>query len=475
VTLLAPFLSQAERGAGRPAVISAEGRCLSYGKLDHWSRVLAGAYRKAGVVEGMRVLVALGMTPALYAVLIALWRLGAVAVFPEPAAGLSGLAQALRQARPEAYIGPAWLGPLCTLLPGVPQLRRRLPVRSVAGSPAARDTIAAVPREHPALITFTSGSTGKPKGIQRSHSFLAAQLAALTPLLAGAEADIDLVSLPMFVLANLGLGIPSVIPDGRLRYPAQMDPVRLRRQMARHGVTRLVAPPSICARLATSEEKLGLRRIATGGGPLFPNLLRRLLAIAPEAEIVAVYGSTEAEPIAHVTVLSLSAADWEVMESGGGLPAGKPVPEIRLRLEQDEILVAGEHVNKTYLDPADDAQSKSLFDGEIWHRTGDAGRLDSEGRLWLLGRNAGRVGGLFPFAVETAALAWPGVEQAALLGIDGRAVLAVAGRAGCERAWRERVTAFPGVELKVLDGIPLDRRHNAKVDYAELRKHLSWR
>jgi acyl-coenzyme A synthetase/AMP-(fatty) acid ligase len=471
VSALEPFWRRLEASPERLALVGADAQRLTYADLDRWSVALGAAYRRAGIGAGVRVLVALGMTPTLYAVLMALWRLGAVAVFPEPAAGLAGLAHAVRMASPRAYVGPSWLHALCRCWPGLPRLGRRLPATTEQASGRGATLPPGV--DDPALITFTSGSTGRPKGIVRSHGFLRAQLEALTPLLAGGADDVDLVSLPMFVLANLGLGTPSVIPDGPLRRPAAMEAARLRLQMAAHGVTRLVAPPSVCAVLAEGGgAPLPLRRIATGGGPVFPNLLRALAAAAPQAEIVAVYGSTEAEPIAHVALSALSAEDWRAMETGGGLPAGHVVPQVRLRLEDGEIVVTGPNVNKAYLDAADDARAKRRIDGEIWHATGDAGRLDPAGRLWLLGRVEARIGDLHPFAVEAAALAWPGVRQAALVPVGGPPVLAVSGTAEHEPGWRERATAFPGLALRRVERIPLDRRHNAKVDYPRLRSML---
>lgn len=74
----------------------------------------------------------------------------------------------------------------------------------------------------------------------------------------------------------------------------------------------------------------------------------------------------------------------------------------------------------------------------MWHRTGDAGRVDERGGLWLLGRLERRAGGWFPFQVEVAARAWRGVVQAALVNLDGRAYLVLAGDSkGVTRATRK--------------------------------------
>ncbi len=148
----------------------------------------------------------------------------------------------------------------------------------------------------------------------------------------------------------------------------------------------------------------------------------------PNAEIHAVYGSTEAEPIAHVEYSSISQDDWTAMASGGGLLAGCPIDDISLKLVDSEILVSGPHVNQGYLDSGDNTSTKVFEQDRIWHRTGDSGTLDQQNRLWLLGRHQATTNGLHPFVLETAALSWPGVERAALCQSDnGKSCIAVSG------------------------------------------------
>src|SRR5262249_23735771 len=152
--------------------------------------------------------------------------------------------------------------------------------------------------------------------------------------------------------------------------PARMDGARIRAQIEAHGVTRVIAPPALCARLAEVGAP-GVRAIFTGGGPVFPNLWRALHLAAPDARLCAVYGSTEAEPIAHIDYDEIGDDDWAAMARGEGLVAGRPIPEATLRFDGREIEVAGPHVNRGYLDPNDDAGAKVLSGGRLWHRTGD--------------------------------------------------------------------------------------------------------
>jgi len=212
--------------------------------------------------------------------------------------------------------------------------------------------------------------------------------------------------------------------------------------------------------------------IFTGGGPVFPDTLRRLLDTSAGLRVVAVYGSTEAEPIAEIATSEMSPADWAEMKAGGGLLTGRAVPGLDLRLVEGEIQVAGAHVNEGYLDPAQNRENKLREAGRVWHRTGDAGRLDAEGRLWLLGRwRPGAEAGPMPLQVETAARFWPGVHRAALLqGDAAAAVLAVEGEGSYLEVWRKNGKDQGITRVVHVKKIPLDRRHASKVDQNRLRR-----
>jgi acyl-coenzyme A synthetase/AMP-(fatty) acid ligase len=471
VSLTQTFLAVAESRREAPAIIDADGRVLSYAGLVRASARRAQAYEECGVGKGDVVLVARGVDSELYVVLLALYRLGAIAMFPEPGAGLAGVRHALAARPPRAMIGglrarlARALAPELARLPLLPSQPRN--------APRGDGPLASASTSSPALITFTSGSTGRPKGIVRSGDCLLLQHRLLEDVLRSSVDDVDLISLPVFVLSNLAVGAASVIPAGDLRRPAGMSGARLRRQIAAHGVTRVLAPPALCAQLADGSS-LDVRAIFTGGGPVFPNLWRKLREAAPGARLCAIYGSTEAEPIAHVEWDEISSGDWRAMANGAGLLAGRPIAEIALGFDADEIEVAGPHVNRGYLNSADDAATKVIRDGVLWHRTGDCGRLDQHGRLWLLGRKAAAGAGAYPFALETAALSWPGVEAAALLARRQEGpYLAVAGQRLDVADLRRRARALAVADIVRLPSIPTDMRHNSKVDYVRLQAAIA--
>lgn len=469
-TILNAFADAVAGHGPKPAIIEAGGRQISFEALDQRARALASGFAARGIGHGDRVLLAMPVGIDLYACLAALWRLGAVVVFPEPAMGLKGLRHAARVTRPKAFLASGWYRLLGWLVPELRALEMRIKPVMMRINAASRSDITP---DDIALISFTSGSTGAPKAIARSHAFMMAQSDAISPLLTpGSDDTRDLVAFPVFVLVCLALGVTSVLPAWKLTKQNRATAGQISDQIRRSGVTRLLVPPVICETLSHAESLPNLDAIFTGGGPVFPDTLDRLAALSPAMRLVAVYGSTEAEPIAHLDHGTVSADDREQMRAGGGLLAGGPVPQVDVMIEAGEILVAGDHVNESYLDRAMNAETKLERDGRIWHRTGDAGRFDGQGRLWLLGRMQARVDGLDPFAVETAARFWPGARRSALARIDGKPVLAVEGDASQLEQWRAAAKALGVQDVRHVGRIPLDRRHGSKTDYTRLKQAL---
>ncbi len=464
MNLLDDFVAHAERHPDRIAIVDRSGARINYGSLERRSARLAAAFAAWGIGKGDRVLVGLFPGIDLYSGLAALWRLGAVVVFPEPAIGLAGFRHAAAVTAPKALLASPAIRALAFVLPET----RRIPLRLSTGMDTpAHAPFASLFAGDPALISFTSGSTGAPKAIERSHGFMGAQHRALSPLIAPeGESEVDLVAFPAFVLTCLGHGITAVMPSWNVRRHDRVRPTDIAGLAQREGATRLLVPPVVVDRLVGTPLPRTVRRVLTGGGPLYPDVARRFLAKAPSVGLTVVYGSTEAEPIAHERLECLADEIWEKAASGGGLPVGKPVDDIVLKIVDDEILVTGPHVNRGYLDPAQDRETKIGEGDAIWHRTGDAGALDQAGRLWLLGRHSSAAGGIFPFSVETAARLWPGVTGAAFaVDHDGRLVLFLTGDSSSRAFWHRRAHEIGKIDVEHVERIPMDRRHRSKPDY----------
>ena len=470
-SLLEQFASTVERHPDRVAIVDGQGRETTFLELQTRSRALAALWHGKGIGQGDRVLLAMPVNADLYAGLAALWSLGATVVLPEPAMGLGGLRHAARVTAPKAFCAS---GPYIFLKYLVPELFGVALLRPQSGQGVPPPVT--VSGSDIALISFTSGTTGKPKAIPRSHAFLLAQNEAVLPLLQSERQERDLVAFPVFTLVNLVAGQTSVLPNWKMSKMARLTTGALMAWVASQGVTRLLVPPSICEKLDPTALPEGLYTVFTGGGPVFPDLVSDLQERS-DVRVVCIYGSTEAEPIAHLEAQDITAADIRDMAEGRGLLVGRPVSRVEVRIDNGEILVAGGHVNSGYLDPAQNAGNKVIDGDTTWHRTGDAGVFDDAGRLWLLGRCGSEItmpdGPLYPFSVEVAARYWPGAERSALVGAEGRPILVVQGDRKNLSEWRDLAGDFGISEVRCVDQIPMDKRHNSKVDRVALSKQIA--
>ncbi|MFN0098015.1 MAG: AMP-binding protein [Gemmatimonadaceae bacterium] len=520
--IAARLIARAALHPDRTAIIEHRGgraTRVSFARLAERVATVGASLRAYGVERGDRVLILVPMSAELYAVLLGVLHAGATAVFVDAWADRKRLDAAVGAAAPKAFVG-TWKAQLLRI---VSPALRGVPRHFVAGAGALRSASPGAPArsapDDPALITFTTGSTGAPKAAVRTHAFLWAQHEALAAHLKLRDDDIDMPTLPIFVLNNLALGVPSVIPDFDPRRPAEIDPARVWAQMVSERVSTTSGSPAFYERLVGYAERQGMqipvRALFTGGAPVLPPLARRLSErVAGEAHVV--YGSTEAEPISGIEMRALLEASDSRADSSvpavtidrSGICVGHPVPQVDVRIirvsdgvidlppsgvralelprgETGEIVVSGAHVLRGYLnDPAAERAAKLREGDRVWHRTGDGGRIDVEGRLWLMGRVRERVRRedtvWWGLPAETRALAHTSVRHAAYLG-DGepghqRAVLVVESERALDPSFRAELVALvaphPVDELRAVPAIPRDPRHASKTDTEALRALL---
>ena len=503
MNLVERLLARAAERGSQPAIVESRrgrDRATSFAELAARCAGAAAHLRREGVKAGDPVLFLAPMSAALYVWLLGTLRLGATAMFLDPSAGRAHTARCLGMMAPRAFVGSVRAHLLRLFIAELRRVPTHVHVDGLFATqpPAAPgEALAPCAADHPALVTFTSGSTGEPKAVVRSHGFLLAQHRVLEKALELRPGATDLTTLPIFLLANLASGVTSVIPEGDLRRPGAIDPGPVRGQLERLRPQSVGAAPAFVERLCEGGTLAPLQRVYVGGGPVFPNLIARAKRLLPQGEVIAVYGSTEAEPIAHVASAEISDADYRSMRDGGGLLAGAPIGEIELAIlpnrwgeplaaftpesfraarlppgEVGEIVVSGAHVVRGYLHGRGDAETKFDVGATRWHRTGDLGRLDESGRLWLLGRCTAAVkdarGTLYPFAVECAAQQIEGVRRAALAVVARRRILVYEGESGLPV--RDALAWAALDEVRRVKAIPLDARHNSKIDYPALEK-----
>jgi acyl-CoA synthetase (AMP-forming)/AMP-acid ligase II len=264
--------------------------------------------------------------------------------------------------------------------------------------------------------------------------------------------DIDLPTLPVFLLNSLAAGATCVLPDADLTQVASVDPARVVRQMRDWKVSSTSGSPAffepVAEYLEAQDQVLPyLRKVFIGGGRVRPKLLRILGKRAPAARIEVVYGSTACEPIATLACAESLALMLSGERAGRGACVGRPVPGLKLALwtpesteETDcgEVVVTGAHVNKGYLEnPEAEAECKVSLNGEIWHRTGDV------------------------------------ATRAALVAFEDRATLAVELSATPPQGALEALEQQLNVHIRSVDRIPVDARHNTKIDRLALMQKLT--
>jgi acyl-CoA synthetase (AMP-forming)/AMP-acid ligase II len=290
----------------------------------------------------------------------------------------------------------------------------------------------------------------------------------------------------------------------------RVDAGRVLAQMRRHGVNTCTASPPffdrIAAAIVADGTRPALRRILTGGAPVSHAQLRDWRRAFPETEILVVYGSTEAEPVAHLT-----AEERLSFNRFPGFCVGRPGERVQAKIvrihdgsielgpegwagwelpagEIGELIVSGDHVCRDYYqNPKAVTENKIMDpDGGVWHRMGDTGSFDPEGRFWIAGRvhSTIRRGGelVHPQLVEQAAKGEdPRVRRAAAVGMPdpelGERVVVVleTGEQGFQGEIAARLAAagLTVDEVRLTpEPLPVDPRHNSKIDYAKLRSWL---
>ncbi len=499
-------------------------------------RIAAGLKEK-GLKKGDNVIIFIPMSLYLYAAMFAVQKIGAVAVFLDSWARRDQMGVAVDVVGPKAIIS---VEKAFDYLEKVESIQK-IPTKIVAGPHEKSYTTTLeelmltadyaeaepVESEHTALITFTTGSSGTPKGADRTHRFLAAQHYALNRHLPYEEGDADLPAFPIFSLNNLAAGVKTVIPAFDVGSPSQDDAIILLKQFEETKTTATTLSPSLLRSLYNYclSENITLKqikRVVTGGAPVSNDDVRAMKKVAPNAEVLVLYGSTEVEPMAHIEANEMLAQeekdknrDERYVPNGvnvGKFDSGLEVKYIKIHHdpieinsdedwksfevphgEVGEIIVSGEHVCEKYYNNPEATKKTKIKDhqGKTWHRTGDLGRVDDLGDLWLVGRvhNAINRAGSYQFPVRAEFVLKKSnyIKKAAYLGVPdkelGERTIAVYSLK--EEALKDKEAAQKEAKellefnkilfdkLICVEDIPMDPRHHSKVEYGILRENLT--
>jgi o-succinylbenzoate---CoA ligase len=321
-------------------------------------------------------------------------------------------------------LGPGWRGLLesvweagAALFPMHPRLARReagvllalarpTVVVDVAG--AARVTTGAPVEGDVAFLVATSGTAGAPRLVELARPAVTAAVAASAAALDGDPRGKWLCCLPLGHVGGLLVVLRSVVLGAPVEIQARFDP---RRITGAENVRWMSLVPTMLARLLDAGADLArYSAILVGGGPLPDELRRRSAGVG--ARVVETYGLTES--------------------SGGVVYDGRALPGVRVRTGEDEAIeIAGRTLMTGYR--SDPAATAAAFTADGWLRTRDAGAVDGEGRLRVLGR-------LDDVIVSGGEKIWPQEVEEALRSHPKVADVAVTGRP--DPRWGSRVVAF---------------------------------
>ena len=495
------FIDAATKHPDKTALISVDGS-VTYHELMQLIADCATRYHKKGIAHGQKVLVFVPMSIELYVTVLALLSLGAHVVFMDEWASRKRVESALTVVPVDVIIAP-WKLLILTVFSkkarAIPLKLQPFKLKKNVNPIQSKIQPYDVTSDDTAIITFTTGSTGLPKAADRSHAFLNAQFDVLKAELDVQAGDVCLVTLPIVLMSILATGATGVIPGYNQRKP---DAIIIDDQwdlIENTSVNVIIGSPDYVIRLASGIGNRScsdqIRRILTGGSPVFPDMAKDICTTFAQAECIIAYGSTEAEPISTLSMREL--VENENMDNG--LCVGPLNEKIKLKIIRPtigpinlattpwtslevsdgslgEILVSGPHVLSRYLNSESAFRENKIVDGDtIWHRTGDSGRY-IDGQLYLSGRVNQLIelddGCLSLFTEEYRLRMIEGVEYGTVLQSGQQLITVIQINQNTSiSAIKDQINnPIYQSEIKVIKKMPLDARHNGKIDYVAVGK-----
>lgn len=319
-------------------------------------------------------------------------------------------------------------------------------------------------------VFTTSGTTGKPKGVMLTHRNFECMAASFNSSLRFDGPPAHLVVAPLTHVA--GVYAVSMLAAGGTHYILPMPtPASILQWIERYRISTLFLPPTLIYMMLTHAEVRqynysSLRYLCYGGAPMSADKLKEAIAIFGPV-FLQVYGQTEAIvpvtlmlPHEHVEALADPAKGSRLLSCGRAGPFARvavmnDAGELLATGEAGEVVVRGSVVMKGYY-KNQEADAEVSIAG--WHRTGDIGRIDSEGYLYLIDRKKDLIitGGMNVYPGEIEQLIWqhPSVLDCAVIGVP-------------DDKWGEAVTAVvelkPGASLDTAELIALCKKRLGSV------------
>ncbi|WP_374075055.1 AMP-binding protein [Bdellovibrio bacteriovorus] len=380
------FTQKAKEHPHRTAIWLSPTQQISFAELLRQGGKAQHTLRKMNLKAGDSLLLLETLTPELYAIICAALGLGVSVILVEPWMPVTDIEHVINLVKPKVF-ATRWWGYLWGLrVPAIRQIPHWMHVKKLFAANNDSFKAESVDPQIPGIITFTTGTTGKPKGVRRNQGYLIDQFHALDQSLELTKYDgPDMTLFANFALANLAAGRTSVIVHPKWKksqleqifaLPKEQQPVSL------------TTGPAFLLELFKYKNILPeLQSIHVGGALTDTWIFKEAFNKWPQAHFLHLYGSSEAEPVAHAD--AKEAVNHS--ESRGyfqTLFVGHPASQIQSQFEDTGLWVTGPHVCPEYVGNPEENQKNKRKDpsGHVWHSMGDRIVADDKG-WWYSGRS----------------------------------------------------------------------------------------
>lgn len=314
----------------------------------------------------------------------------------------------------------------------------------------------AVSTDSTALILYSSGTTGRPKGVQLTHRNLFAHSNNVLRILPIEDDDRFLIAMPMFHVGGTCYAVMGIHGGGHCYFTREADGPSIFAGLAAGANIAFLVPPVIAGVLAAGDRAItafrAFKRITYGAAPMPLPLLRAALAAWPDTDFIQVYGMTEMAGVVTALMPDVHRDEAQVERMAS---AGTAIPGVEMRIvdpvtledvspgSTGELWWRSEQCTQGYLNkPEATAEAITL---DRWLRSGDMGRADSEGFVFIEDRLKDMIitGGenVYSPEIERVLVEHPAVAEVAVIGVP-------------DERWGETVKAVVvlAVDAQITDG-----------------------
>lgn len=402
----------------------------TFKELNDISSNFAAQFEKLGITKGVKTLLFVRPSLDFPCLVFALFKLGAIPILIDPGMGRKNLLNSIEQVAPEAIIAESEVFFLSLIFSkSFKSIKTKISVgrkffksihtlKEIKSKTKLDFKTFEATLEDTAAILFTSGGTGRPKGVVYTHEIFNTQTDMLQEMFGLTNKDVDLPGFPLFSFFTMSMGMTSCIPDMNPSKPAKCNPEALVQNINDNNATFIAGSPAIWERVADyclSNNLIlpSVKYLVMFGAPVRVDLHKKLSKVLTSGTTYTPYGATEALPVSNISGRYILENTAKLSDNGKGTCIGPACPQVEIKIikvsdeviskttdmielpamSPGEIIVKAKIATKEYFQMEDKTKEAKIYeeDGSFWHRMGDIGYLDEEGKLWFLGRKVHRV------------------------------------------------------------------------------------